>query len=109
MKIKNYLKKHGVKVAVIVVIAAVFVLAGSASRDGEAGFVEDTQGSLAAPARTAATAISGWMEGIYGYLYEYDMLVEENNSLRGELAEAHQGFLRGKIHEGNGKQALCAV
>ncbi len=90
MKIKNYLKKHGVKVAVIVVIAAIFVLAGSASRDGEAGFVEDTQGSLAAPARTAATAISGWMEGIYGYLYEYDMLVEENNSLRGELAEAQE-------------------
>ncbi|MBQ9733991.1 MAG: rod shape-determining protein MreC, partial [Clostridia bacterium] len=85
-----YLKKHGVKVAVIVVIAAIFVLAGSASRDGEAGFVEDTQGSLAAPARTAATAISGWMEGIYGYLYEYDMLVEENNSLRGELAEAQE-------------------
>lgn len=90
MKIKNYLKKHGVKMAVIVVICAIFMLAGAASRDGEAGLVQDTQGALAAPARTAATALTDWMEGIYGYLYEYDMLVEQNNSLRGELAEAQE-------------------
>ncbi len=90
MKIKNYLKKHGVKVAVIVMLAAIIVLAGAASRDGEAGLVKDAQGSLAAPARTAATALSDWMEGIYGYLYEYDMLVEENNALRADLAEAQE-------------------
>ncbi len=90
MKIKNYLKKHGVKVCVIVVICAIFMLAGSASRDGEAGFAADAQGSLAAPARNAATAISDWIDGIYGYLYEYEMLVEENNALRGELAEAQE-------------------
>ena len=83
MKIKNYLKKHGVKVAVIVIICAIFMLAGAASRDGQAGIAADAQGSLAAPARNAATALSDWMEGIYGYLYEYDMLVEENNALRG--------------------------
>ena len=76
--------------AVIVFICAAFMLAGAASRDGEAGIVHDTQGALAAPARTAATALTDWMEGIYGYLYEYDMLVEENNSLRGELAEAQE-------------------
>lgn len=84
------MKKHGVKMAVIVVICAIFTLAGAASRDGEAGFVQDTQVALAAPSRTAATALVDWMEGIYGYLYEYDMLVEENNSLRGELAEAKE-------------------
>lgn len=90
MKIKNYLKKHGVKVIVIVCICAIFMLAGAASRDGEAGAAADAHGSLAAPARNAATAISDWMNGIYGYLYEYEMLVEENNALRGELAEAQE-------------------
>ena len=90
MKIKNYLKKHGVKVAVIVMLATIIVLAGAASRDGEAGLVKDAQGSLAAPARTAASALSDWMEGIYGYLYEYDMLVEEINALRADLAEAQE-------------------
>lgn len=90
MKIKNYLKKHGVKVAVIVVLCAIIVLAGAASRDGEAGFVKDTQGSLSAPARNAATALTDWMEGIYGYLYEYEELVEENNALRAELADAQE-------------------
>ena len=90
MKIRNYLKKHGVKVAIIVMLAAIIVLAGAASRDGEAGLVKDAQGTLAAPARNAATAITGWMEGIYGYLYEYEMLVEDNNALRAELAEAQE-------------------
>ena len=84
------MKKHGIKVAIIVMIAAIFVLAGSASRDGKAGFVKDMQGSLAAPSRNAASAITDWMQGIYGYLYEYDMLVEDNNALRAELAEAQE-------------------
>ncbi len=90
MKIKNYLKKHGVKVAIIVMLAAIIVLAGAASRDGKAGIVEDAQGSLAAPARNAASALTDWMQGIYGYLYEYDMLVEDNNALRADLAEAQE-------------------
>ena len=76
--------------AVIVILCAIFMLAGAASRDGEVGVTADAHGSLAAPARNAASAISDWMEGIYGYLYEYDMLVEENNALKGELAEAQE-------------------
>ena len=90
LKIKDYLKKHGVKVVIIVMLASIIVLAGAASRDGQAGLVKDAQGSLSAPARSAATAITGWMEGIYGYLYEYEMLVEDNNALRAELAEAQE-------------------
>ena len=90
MKIKSYMKKHGIKVAIIVMFAAIFVLAGSASRDGKAGFIKDAQGALAAPSRNAAAAITDWMQGIYGYLYEYDMLVEDNNALRAELAEAQE-------------------
>ena len=90
LKIKNYLKKHGVKVVIIVMLASIIVLAGAASRDGQAGLIKDAQGSLSAPARSAATAIIGWMEGIYGYLYEYEMLVEDNNALRAELAEAQE-------------------
>ena len=88
LKINNYLKKHGVKVVILIMLASIIVLAGAASRDGQAGLVKDAQGSLSAPARSAATAITGWMEGIYGYLYEYEMLVEDNNALRAELADA---------------------
>lgn len=90
MKIKQYLYKHGVKLAVIVVIAALIAIIGSAARGGKAGLAQDAQGSLSTPARTAASAIVGWMEDIYGYLYEYDSLQEEINSLRAELAEAQE-------------------
>lgn len=90
MKIKQYLYKHGVKLAVIAAIAALIVMASAALRDGRAGLAQNAQGSIAAPARTAATALVGWMEGIYGYLYEYETLTEEINSLRAELAEAQE-------------------
>lgn len=90
MKIKQYLYKHGVKLAVIVLVAALIVLIGSVTRSGRAGLAQNAQGSLAAPARTAATALVDWMEGIYGYLYQYESLTEEINSLRADLAEAQE-------------------
>ena len=31
-----------------------------------------------------------WVEGIYGYLYEYDRIVEENNALRAENAQLRE-------------------
>lgn len=90
MKIKQYLSRHGIKLAVIVAILAIIVIIGAATRDGKAGVVQDAQGSLSTPARTAASAIVGWLEDIYGYLYEYDSLQEEVNTLRSQLAEARE-------------------
>lgn len=90
MKIKQYLSRHGIKLAVIVAILAIIVIISAATRDGKAGVVQDAQGSLSTPARTAASAIVGWLEDIYGYLYEYDSLQEEVNTLRSQLAEARE-------------------
>lgn len=86
MKIKQYLSKHGVKLAVIVVIAALIVIIAANVRGGSAGFAADAGGSLSAPVRTAASAMLDWLEGIYGYLYEYDQVLEENERLRAENA-----------------------
>lgn len=90
MKIKQYLSRHGIKLAVIVAVLAIIVIISAATRDGRAGVVQDAQGSLSTPARTAASAIVGWLEDIYGYLYEYDSLQEEVNTLRSQLAEARE-------------------
>lgn len=82
--------KHGVKLAVIVLIAVLIVGIGAGIRNGIAGPISDGTGSIKQPIQKAATALADWFEGIYGYLYEYDQLIEENNALHAELAELQQ-------------------
>lgn len=87
MNIKRYLKKHGIKLGIIVLIAVIIVAAVSGASDGRAGWLADAAGSIKAPVQKTAVAMVDWLEGIYGYLYEYDSLVEENESLRARIAE----------------------
>lgn len=87
MNIRRYLKKHGVKLGVIVLVAVIIVAVAAGTSDGKAGFLSNAAGSIKAPVQRAAGAMIDWLEGIYGYLYEYDLLVEENESLRTRIAE----------------------
>ncbi|MBR5260815.1 MAG: rod shape-determining protein MreC [Oscillospiraceae bacterium] len=87
MNIRRYLKKHGVKLGVLVLVAVIIVAAVAGTSDGKAGFLSNAAGSIKAPVQRAAGAMVDWLEGIYGYLYEYDLLVEENESLRMRIAE----------------------
>ena len=87
MNIRRYLKKHGVKLGVLVLVAVIIVAAVAGTSDGKAGFLSNAAGSIKAPVQRAAGAMVDWLEGIYGYLYEYDLLVEENEALRMRIAE----------------------
>jgi len=40
------------------------------------------------PIQGAVGAVADWLEGIYGYMYKYDDLQAENESLKSQLAEA---------------------
>ena len=90
MKLKQYVSKYGVRLAIIVVIAALIALSVSNVLGGRAGLLKNADGALKAPVQKAATALLDWVEGIYGYLYEYDRIVEENNALRAENAELRE-------------------
>ena len=90
MKLKNYLSKYGLRAGIAVLIIAVIVVAVSASRGGRAGLLRDASGSLRAPVQKAADALVNWAENFYGYLYEYDRLVEENNSLKAEISQLRE-------------------
>ena len=90
MKLKQYVSKYGVRLAIVVVIVTLIALAVSNVLGGRAGLLKNADGALKAPVQKAATALLDWVEGIYGYLYEYDRLVEENNSLRAENAELRE-------------------
>ena len=90
MKLKHYLSKYGVRLLVAAVLIAALVLGAAALRGGRAGLLKNADGTLKAPVQKAASAILDWMEGIYGYLYEYDRIKEENNSLRAENARLRE-------------------
>jgi rod shape-determining protein MreC len=86
--LKKYLSKKGIKMGAIV-LAAVLIIAFSArALGGRAGFFQNLSGSMKKPIQGAVGAVADWLEGIYGYMYKYDDLQAENESLKSQLAEA---------------------
>jgi cell shape-determining protein MreC len=88
--LKDYLKKKGIRLGIIVLAVVLIVAISARTLGGKAGFLANTAGVVRAPVQKAVTALADWMEGIYGYLYEYDQLKAENESLRIQLAEAQE-------------------
>jgi len=86
VKAKDYLKKYGVKLAAAVAIVVIISLVGASVLKGRAGGLSNALGALTQPVETAVGAAAGWFEDLYGYLYEYDMRVEEINELRSTIA-----------------------
>ena len=87
---KDYLKKNGIRIAVIVLAAAMLIGLGSAARDGRISAVQNVTGIVTAPMQKVLSSTVNWFNTIYGYLYDYDSLLAENESLRAQLAEAQQ-------------------
>ena len=88
---KKYLKQYGIRLAVIVVAVVLLIALASRSRDdGTSGPLAGAANSLRIPVQGAVGSVVDWMQGIYGYIYQYDKLVAENDSLRQQLAEAQE-------------------
>ena len=87
---KEYLKKNGIRIGVIVLAVAILIGLGSATRDGEIGVVQNVTGIIEAPVKKVLSSAVNWFNTVYGYLYEYDSLLAENESLRSQLADAQQ-------------------
>ena len=87
---KDYLKKNGIRIGIIVLAVAVIVGFSAAARDGQIGFVQNLTGIVEAPIKKVLSSTVNWFDTIYGYLYKYDSLQAENESLRQQLADAQQ-------------------
>ena len=87
---KEYLKKNGIKVAIIVIAVVLLVGISAAARGGQISFVQNVTGILEAPLKRVLSSAVNWVDGIYGYIFEYDSLRAENESLRAQLAEAQE-------------------
>ena len=90
MKLKHYLSKYGPRLAVVVLIVALIVGLATAALEGRAGFLRNSGETLTSPLQKATTAVLDWLESLYGYIYQYDRIVEENNSLKAENARLRE-------------------
>ena len=87
---KDYLRKNGIRVGIIVAAVVLIIGLGTAARAGRIGFVQNARGTASAPLQKVLSSAANWFDTIYGYLYEYDSLMAENESLRSQLADAQQ-------------------
>ena len=76
---KEYLKKNGIKVGIVVFAAALLIGLGSVARDGQIGFIHNATGVIKAPVQKVLSSAVNWLDTVYGYLYEYNSLVAENS------------------------------
>ncbi|MGE4353979.1 MAG: rod shape-determining protein MreC [Oscillospiraceae bacterium] len=90
MNFKKFMRKYGPRLGAMI-FAVVFIVSVSAHfLNGKAGFVSDTAGVIKAPVQNAVSTVVEWFESLYGYIYDYDKLVAENESLRAQLADAQE-------------------
>ena len=87
---KEYLKKNGVRVGIIVAAAALIIGLGAAARNGRIGFVQNVAGVVKSPIQKVLSSAINWFDSMYGQIYEYDSLMAENESLRSQLADAQK-------------------
>ncbi len=90
---KEYIKNNGLRLLIAVIVVVLIVALAAALLNGRAGLMRDITGGLSGPVGRAASAAIEWIEGIYGYVYEYDQLVAENNALRAEVASLQQDII----------------
>ena len=87
---REYLRKNGIRVGIIVVAVVLIIALSSAARGGKISFVQNARGTASAPLQKVLSSAANWFDTIYGYLYDYDSLMAENESLRSQLADAQQ-------------------
>ena len=87
---RDYLKKNGIRVAVLVLAVALLIVLGTAARGGSISVAQNAAGVLISPVQKVVSSAVNWFETIYNRLYDYDNILAENESLRAQLAEAQQ-------------------
>ena len=90
MNVKQYLRKNGIKVGILVLIVVAIAGVSAYLLKGNAGPVTNVTGTVKSPIQRTVSSLAEWLEGLYGYIYEYDQLSAENERLREELTEAQE-------------------
>ncbi|MDR0446264.1 MAG: rod shape-determining protein MreC [Oscillospiraceae bacterium] len=88
---RAFLTRKNIAIVLVAVVVAA-VAAVSAGTGGGSGFLTEWMSSAAKPLRSAAAAAARTFETIYGYMYEYEKVVAENNALKKQIADFRQDY-----------------
>lgn len=87
---KDFIRKKGLPILIVVLVVVLVFGVARYTRAGRAGLLSNAVGAVRAPLARSAVAVTEWLESIYGYIYKYDQLVEQNETLQKSLAEAEE-------------------
>ena len=92
--VKEYLKKNGIRLASYSWPSS----CGTVSQllGGSAGFLTNIIVAVREPINKAATAAGSLLDGLYGYIFEYEQLQAELEATRNELADAQERCVRAR-------------
>ena len=87
---KDFIRKKGLPILIVVVLVVLLFGVAKYTLAGKAGLLSNAVSAVRAPLARSAVAVTEWLESIYGYIYQYDQLVEQNETLQKSLAEAEE-------------------
>ena len=63
---REYLKKNGIRIGIIVAAVALLIGLGAAARSGKISFVQNVTGIIKAPMQKVLSSTVNWFDSIYG-------------------------------------------
>ena len=88
---RAFLTKKNIIIALIaIIIASIAIFSVGTGQGG--GVITDGANSAAKPLKTAAASVARTFETIYGFMYEQEKLVAENEELKRQIADYRQQY-----------------
>ncbi|MDR1298990.1 MAG: rod shape-determining protein MreC [Oscillospiraceae bacterium] len=88
---KVLLSKRNIAIIAVALILVIFTTVSINTR-GTSGAMTDMANLVTVPLKRAASSIAHSFESLYGYIYEYESLVAENESLKAQIAVLRQDY-----------------
>jgi rod shape-determining protein MreC len=88
--LREFLKKKGIAIAAAALAVALILGIATYTLGGRSDFVTNAVNAVMRPVGSGVAVIADFMEGLYGYMFEYDRLKTENNDLKAKIADMEQ-------------------
>jgi rod shape-determining protein MreC len=88
--LREFLKKKGIAIAAAALAVALILGIATYTLGGRSDFVTNAVNAVMLPVGSGVAVIADFMEGLYGYMFEYDRLKTENNDLKAKIADMEQ-------------------
>ena len=93
---KDFFRQNGILLLVIAFLLSVLIGVFSFVMGGQADPLSNLVNTITAPVRGGVAAAADWVEGAYNYVFRYNELEEELNTLRSRVGELEEQVRQGE-------------